>query len=436
MFGELIQLAIRNLMRARARLMMTSGGVLVGTTAIILLLAMTNGLQQAAEMGIGQNQTLTRFNVAQRYQWNRDGTPSDEEFPQLTMDAIEKFRTIEGVQTVIAVKSLNAGEISTQDGLVTYASIYGVEPEALPYFSITIDQGVAELQPGLNQIIMSGQAGQYFMDPQAEEWEPIQVDVMNEPLTMMLYRSDETRTINLNVVGVTPMDDQGEDSYRSYMHIDDVLRLNEFVTGKELDPETFFYDEVIVVTTSRDVTAAASRAVKDMNYEVWGAIEMLEQLNGLFTTMRFALGGVGGIALLVAAFGVANTMTMAILERTREIGLMKAVGATNRDVLTVFLVEAGLVGFIGGAAGVTVSLILQNLINSFLTSLSGGGDEQQGGGFMFIDLSQMNGQLIVIQPELVLFAVAIATGVGIAAGLYPAYRAAAHLEPVVALKAE
>lgn len=150
MFGELIQLAIRNLMRARARLMMTSGGVLVGTTAIILLLAMTNGLQRAAEMGIGQNQTLTRFNVAQRYQWNRDGTPSDEEFPQLTMDAIEKFRSIEGVQTVIAVKSLNGGEISTEDGLVTYASIYGVEPEALKHFSITIEQGVAELQPGLN----------------------------------------------------------------------------------------------------------------------------------------------------------------------------------------------------------------------------------------------------------------------------------------------
>jgi len=157
------------------------------------------------------------------------------------------------------------------------------------------------------------------------------------------------------------------------------------------------------------------------------------------------LGGVGGVALLVAAFGVANTMTMAILERTKEIGLMKAIGATDRDVLTVFLIEAGLVGLAGGA-GVGLSFLLQNLINQGIASLSAQqGGSGQGGGISFlpIDTSQIGGSLFVIPPELAAFALVLATTVGLAAGLYPALRAArfpalraARLPPVIALKME
>ncbi len=83
----------------------------------------------------------------------------------------------------------------------------------------------------------------------------------------------------------------------------------------------------------------------------------------------------------MAAFAVANTMTMAILERRHEIGLMKAVGATDQDILTIHLIEAGLVGLIGGSTNL---------------------------GFINLDLSQLNGSLIVIQPELALFALALA----------------------------
>jgi putative ABC transport system permease protein len=149
--------------------------------------------------------------------------------------------------------------------------------------------------------------------------------------------------------------------------------------------------------------------------------------------MRLMLGGIGGVALLVAAFGVANTMTMAILERTKEIGLMKAIGATDRDILTVFLIEAGLVGLSGGLAGVGTSYLLQNVINQALANAPSG----EGGGMIFLPLdpSQIGGSLVIIPTELALFAIALATLVGVGAGLYPALRAA-HLPPVFALKQE
>src|SRR5690606_35706683 len=133
-----------------------------------------------------------------------------------------------------------------------------------------------------------------------------------------------------------------------FMPITEVIRWNEWATGQTLDPKTFTFDQVVVRTTSREATNDVSNAIREMGFMPGGLGEFLNQLNVSFGAMRLMLGAVGGVALLVAAFGVANTMTMAILERTREIGLMKASGATDREVLTVFLIEAGMVGFCGG----------------------------------------------------------------------------------------
>ena len=137
--------------------------------------------------------------------------------------------------------------------------------------------------------------------------------------------------------------------------------------------------------------------------------------------------------LLVAAFGVANTMTMAILERTHEIGLMKAVGATDRGVLTVFLIEAGLVGLLGGGVGLAISYLLQSVANSLLADLSASGALSD---FLPVDISASSGtSLLTIPSELAFFAVAMATCIGIGAGLYPALRAA-RMTTVLALKAD
>lgn len=146
--------------------------------------------------------------------------------------------------------------------------------------------------------------------------------------------------------------------------------------------------------------------------------------------MRLMLGSVGGIALLVAAFGVANTMMMAILERTREIGLMKAVGATDRAVLTIFLIEAGLVGLIGGLTGLAISYLLQYVVNTALANTTSGTIS-----FLSIRISQFDGSLIVIPGGLSLLALGLATSIGICAGLGPALRAA-RMTTVVALKTE
>jgi putative ABC transport system permease protein len=210
--------------------------------------------------------------------------------------------------------------------------------------------------------------------------------------------------------------------------------MNEWATGQETDPDTFTFNQIVVRAESREVTSDVTKAIRDLGYGAGGIGDYIDQLNNFFVTMRLILGFVGGVALLVAAFGVANTMMMAILERTKEIGLMKAIGATDRDVLTVFLIEAGLVGLSGGLAGIGLSLFLQNVINKAVSTAP---DPASGGftAFLPFDTSQLGGNLIVIPGELLALAVILATLVGLGAGLFPAVRAA-KMQPVDALKQE
>jgi putative ABC transport system permease protein len=437
MFYELSRLSISNLLRARARLVMTAGGVLVGTTAVILLIALTIGLQNAAEAGIGQSGSLTEIQV-----WPNWGPPeAGQEYvepPQLTVENVNAMWRIPGVAAVVPIVNLSGGGELKAGDYSGYSQIAGIDPRLLPYLGLTVTRGTLSLGPG--EVLVGARAGDYFSDPGAggDEWEPVAVDLLaTEDLRMTVYNwnsgNGETRRVKLKPVGEIT---GGSFDYMVLMPLDEVLKLNEWTNGQPIDLETFKFDQVTVRAVDREATNGISEAIRDLGFSTGGLGDFLNQINQFFSTMRLMLGGVGAVALLVAAFGVANTMTMAILERTKEIGLMKAIGANDRDILTIFLVEAGLVGLAGGAAGVAFSLVLQNLVNQAIANLPQG-DPNSGGGFMFLpfDPNQIGGNLFVIPPELMVFALALATLVGIGAGLYPSMRAA-RLQPVIALKTE
>lgn len=424
MLVELGRLAIGNLLRARARLAMTSGGVLVGTCAVILLVAMTNGLQASAEQGFGANASLTEISVYPRY------NPAEpENIPQLDLELVRQLWQLQGVAAVVPSKGLSSGGSLRSGDYMGGGWVQGIEASLLPYLNPPLARGDLSLNPG--EVIIGEGIATGFFDPEAEEWTPITIDLMNDPLELLIY--DQTGTehaIPLKVVGTIA--DSSSLGYNMYMPIQDVLHYNEEYGGQELDPATFTYDSVMVYATDRDHTSDVMEQIREMGYEAGGMVEFLNQINDFFSTMRLMLGGIGGVALLVAAFGVANTMMMAILERTREIGLMKAIGAKDGDVLSIFLIEAGLVGLVGGTAGVLLSYLLRDLINQAVANMP---TPESGVMFLPIDPNNLGEGLIIIPSDLVLLAVAAATLVGLAAGFYPAWRAA-NLPPVTALKQE
>jgi putative ABC transport system permease protein len=313
---------------------------------------------------------------------------------------------------------------------VGYGDVLGIDPRLVSYLGWRALEGELSLKSG--QVIAGMYVGQNFYDPTDEtNWIQVSVDLLNDPVEMHLsnWNTGAKREINVEFTGIIAETGNFFD-YIMFMPLDDVRRWNGWISGQEFDPETAVYDQVMVFATSRETVKDVSAAIRELGYGTGGMGDYLNNLNSFFVTMRIMLGAIGGVALLVAAFGVANTMMMAILERTREIGIMKAIGATNEAILTLFLLESGLVGLVGGLSGVLLSKILQNLVNNGIQNLP-----QGDGGVYFLpfDPSQIGSNLMIIPNELIIFAIILATGVGVTAGLYPAWRAA-QMPPVVALK--
>lgn len=182
------------------------------------------------------------------------------------------------------------------------------------------------------------------------------------------------------------------------------------------------YGSLIAKVDKSQNAAAAATEIRKLGVGAADAETSITAQLSVFNVLGFILGGIGGISLAVAAIGVVNTMIMAILERTREIGVMRAVGAKRSTVRALFTFEASTLGFLGGVVGVGVGFILTRIANVFINRQLAS---------QRIDAAN----IINLPIWLILAVVGIATLIGMLAGLYPAARAA-KLDPVEALRYE
>ncbi|MDT5062979.1 MAG: hypothetical protein QOH63_3438 [Acidobacteriota bacterium] len=188
--------------------------------------------------------------------------------------------------------------------------------------------------------------------------------------------------------------------------------------GKE---ETEGYDSATVRV--KDVVAMTDvrKRLSEIGFGTFSIVDELEQLRTVFLIINSALGLLGGISLLVASFGIANTMIMSILERTREIGIMKAIGAEDREIKFIFFVEAGVIGLTGGVVGALLAWGIDAVANRLAYRFI-----LQPQGASYVDF-------FALPPYLWLGAILFAVLVSILAALYPAARAA-RIDPVKALR--
>lgn len=182
------------------------------------------------------------------------------------------------------------------------------------------------------------------------------------------------------------------------------------------------YGSILLKVDSTDNVKKVGETAKKLGVSVVTAEEMITQIMKIFTTVGLILGAIGGIALFVAAIGIINTMIMATYERTREIGVMRAAGATKATVRRLFTFEAAMLGFWGGVFGLLLAYII-SLVGNFVA-----------GKIASTEGLPIKG-IITFPIWLILGVLVFTTLIGILAGLYPAYRAA-KLDPVEALRYE
>lgn len=434
-FRDLAFLVISNLRRMKLRLALTSLGVVIGTSAIVLMVALGIGLQANLIAQLGDLGAATHINVmGGAMMVDARGAAETGALDDAAVARLEAIEHVEAVMPTQYVMNMGAAKYKRYEG---YLNAIGADMNALERFNYTLAEG--RFPRNGNEILLgaavpssfgTGDGGTYGGNGSGEA---PKLDLLGKKLSVTITEFSQDAAMKdpnyqptesvrkFTVVGILEPTDMQTDS-QAYVTLETALDING------INPRRVTYESVIVKTDSVDAVADVESAIQEQGFQTFSAQSMQDQLKSTFLIIQGVLGALGGIAMLVAALGIANTMTMSIYERTREIGIMKAVGASNRQIKRVFLGEAAIIGVLGGIGGLLFSGTGAALANLFVQALIAGQTSGMGGGTETTSFFQ-------IPVWLAVFAIAFAAGVGLLAGVLPAVRAA-NLDPLTALRHE
>jgi len=401
---DLAQLSTRMFKTNPMRTWLTILGMGVGTGAVVVLVGLGFGLQKIILEQIVFGETLLSLGVS----------PSGgSQNIKLDQDAIEKIKTIEGVQDVAPMVRIPA--LVTYKGLTGSVFIQGVEPAFLRYAGIMATDGETftdddindtnsiMLSPAILKLFGTGSTtpqefiGEKITFRLLVPSEDVSGDIIEVPIEKeYLVRGITKDDSALNVIMMLP-------ELRNYVGISEFEKAQVRVVNNEALP---IVEEVLGKN----------------GYMVTALSKTVEQATKIFQGIQVVLATFGGIALIVSAIGMFNTMTVTLLERTKEIGIMRTIGASPTDVKNLFISESVVVGFLGGVSGIVMGVFLGITTNIILNlvATSHGGQAVQLFSFPF---------------SFLLFIAIFSAVVGYLTGVFPARRAA-KLNPLDAIRYE
>lgn len=395
MIQDFVEFAVNGIKHRKLRSWLTIVGIVIGVGAIIALISITQGLQASVEEQF-ETFGVNRIFVAPK---GFQGPGSQSE--GLTKDDVD---TVEGIGAFEYVTPFlfRSQEIEFKNE-VKFTSVFGMPPEDIERFFKDVDietTGGRFLRKGEKFVALLGSR--------------VPTDIFDKEIrirnTIQIGKED------FKVIGILESQGNAQDDNSITIPLD---------TARIIFDEPDDVDGMMaqvkagldIPTVQKRVERRLEQVRDDENFQVLTASQIAEQVTQILGVFQVVLVGIAGISLVVGGIGIMNSMYTSVLERTKEIGIMKAIGARNEDILYIFLIESGLIGLIGGVFGVSLGMGIAVLVEAGAAAA----------GFSFLQIST--------SPGLIIFGLFFAIIVGVLSGTLPAIQAS-KLQPVQALKYE
>jgi putative ABC transport system permease protein len=426
----MIKYAISLVARRKLRTFLTSLGI---TIAVILLSLIIFGMQDLRTLLVSAIQT--QFKSNEIYITNSGGAgaftpPSNEETDVnettlITQDVVNKIKKIDGVTSAEPATIVNNLEIKLdgKDKAYSPAFISGwdISGDDTYFINFWGDKS----KPNENNIFISKAIADFY-DIKPE-------DLIDKKVSFVTSKSALFGTVKTKEILDRKFDytikgvfDAGSDRNDAIIALDNSISVLSTIGGFDSKNEyvsSVGYD-LLRVTGEEDKLQSIKTTIDEKyNFKgIFTADDVLGFLDNIIQAFTVAMIAFGTISAVIAAIGITNTMVMSIYEQTKEIGILKAMGASNKQILGVFLVQSAVIGLIGGVVGLVIVLLSMQVGNIFIV------EQLKNIGFQVETFFNFNlASTIII--------VVISIGIGVLAGIYPALKAAT-LNPVKALRSE
>ncbi|MFA6146564.1 MAG: FtsX-like permease family protein [Patescibacteria group bacterium] len=393
-FADLLSLSSRNYRTKLGRTLITILGIGVGVGTIVLLVSFGYGLQNLLMAQISTSESLRTIDIYS----------PDAETIFLDNSLIDKMSKLENVTEVSPIANF-MGQAALSD-LNANVTIYGIKPL---FFTLEgIKPPVGQLPQNSKEVVCSTAFVKLFnLTPEQIINKTVDVNIFQETASadQELPAVAEYQEKGFKIVGVI----EDETVPTVYLFLDDIK-----------DVPIVNYQQLKVMVSKTDFVETVRQQAVDFGYLTSSLSDTVSEANKIFKTIQIMLAIFGMAALLVAAIGMFNTMTITLLERTNEIGVMKAIGASNREISALFLLEATIMGFLGSIAGLLMGWLSGKILNFVLH-------------IMAMAYSAQSVNVFYIPVWFMLTVIISTTIVGFSTAIYPAQRAGKY-DPLEALR--
>ncbi len=426
-YKDIFKLSVRALSRQKIRTLLTSFAVFIGIFLIILMVSGTTGGSEILKEQFTSNFDLRNVIAAPKgtLQFNFSAPSVEEEdVKPLTPAAVDDLRKISGIEKIQPSISIIGKTLTLEGQEDALRNIFGAG------FDIQAgDKYIKEIMAGEvrdlkeNEAIISTRVAKgYELEPQDIVGKKI--IIKNDPSSFFSSKvNDPGKDYEFTVIGVVDIGADNNDFLLSTNQTAKMLAEKGGFASSEEYLNEIGYDQLYITSKTEEVTEEVANQVREKGYDATTIEQILDIFGTVTNTIQIVFSMFGIIALVVASIGIINTMIMSVYERTKEIGVMKAIGASKATIRSLFLTEAAIIGFIGGLLGLLVSLGLMAIIEFVVVKYI----------FPAQDLEINN--VFTTPLWLMIGPVVFSTFVGMLAGVYPAIRAS-KLRPVDALRYE